>query len=118
MSNIFVEEVYAQWAWIECTPDLMKQWQCTLDTNSLVWIHTSYGSMDEFVADAFHWATYFIGTVTTLWIIASGLMLIMAWANESMHSKWKTWLKFSIIWLLLVIFSYSAVRLIQYLAKW
>lgn len=70
-----------------------------------------------FVQDIILAATTFIGTILTIAIIVSGLMYIFAAASGKDPAKAKTWLINSFIWLLIVILSYSIIRLIQYLAK-
>lgn len=116
----FIEEVHAQWAWIDCDPERMKTGQCEMHVYETLGIKdgASNTTFDVFVADAVQWLTFFIWTVVTIGLVVSSLMLIMAGYDEKMQEKWKKWFKYSIYWLLLVIFSYTIIRVIQFLAKW
>ncbi len=75
-------------------------------------------SPELLVQDILLSATFFIGTVITIAIIVSGLMFIFAGVNGKDPTKAKAGLKNSFIWLLIVICSYSIIRIVQYIAKW
>lgn len=68
--------------------------------------------------DVFLGATFFIGTMATLWLIISGMIMAFGGASEQQYEKGKNGMKYSIIGLLLVVFSYSIIRLVQYIAEW
>ena len=70
-----------------------------------------------FVQDVLLSATLFIGTIITIALIYSGIMYIMAGVNGKDPSKAKNGITYSIIGLLLVISSYTIIRLVQYIAK-
>lgn len=72
-------------------------------------------SPDVLVQDIFLTATMLIGTVVTLVLVISGVKYILAWANMSNAADAKKWIKNAIIWLIIVTFSYTIVRLIQYI---
>ena len=74
-------------------------------------------SPELFVQDILLSATFFIGTVVTIGIIVSGLMFIFAGATGKDPSKAKAGLKNSFIGLLIVVCSYSIIRVVQYIAK-
>jgi hypothetical protein len=70
-----------------------------------------------FVQDVLLSATLFIGTIITIALIYSGIMYIMAGVDGKDPSKAKNGITYSIIGLLLVISSYTIIRLVQYIAK-
>ena len=106
----------AWWAWIDCDPSKVQDWSCTFSINEATWISPEYSTPVEFVSWVIQWTTWFIWTVITVTLIYSWLKLIFAWANESAANAWKQWIKYSIIGLWLVIFSYSIIKLVQFLA--
>jgi heme/copper-type cytochrome/quinol oxidase subunit 2 len=72
----------------------------------------------NFVQDIILTATTFIWTVVVISLIVSWLLLVFAWADEKLAQKWKNWIKFSLIWLVIVLFSYVIIQIIQYIARW
>lgn len=63
-------------------------------------------------------ATYLVWTVLTVIMIYCWLWFIFAAKSGDDTNKYKTWLKNSLIWSILVRWSYAIVRLIQYIAQW
>lgn len=104
---------------INCDWESLVNWKCTFQTYQTLWIR-DWEEADStwFIQDIFLGSTLFIWTIIAISLVVSGLFFIFAWADESMAEKWKTWIKYSIIWLLLVIFSYTIIKIIQYIAKW
>lgn len=109
---------------ITLNEDCMKNGQCSFSIYKFLGIRQNedYAGEDSsspwlFVQDIILAATVFIGTVVTLGIIVSGLMFIFAAASGKDPSKAKAGLKNSVIWLLIVVCSYSIIRLVQYIAK-
>ena len=70
-----------------------------------------------FVQDILLSASFFIGTIITLALIYSGFLYVKAGMDGKDPSEAKTGITYSIIGLILVITSYSLIRLIQYIAK-
>lgn len=109
--------------WITINSNCLLNWQCKFNVYDTLGIRKSIRSEWDptsvwlFVQDIILAATTFIGTILTIAIIVSGLMYIFAAASGKDPAKAKTWLINSFIWLLIVILSYSIIRLIQYLAK-
>lgn len=110
--------------WITINSDCLLNWQCKFNIYDTLWIRKSVRSEWDptsvwfFVQDIILAATTFIGTILTLAIIVSWLMYIFAAASGKDPAKAKSGLINSFIWLLIVILSYSIIRLVQYLAKW
>jgi hypothetical protein len=105
--------------WLNVNSGCLTNWQCSMNVNELLNVNTnSSHSAKFFVQDVIFWTTMFIWTIVTVSLVVSWLMLIFAWWNESMWQNWKNGIKYSIIWLLLVMFSYTIIRLVQYLAMW
>lgn len=74
-------------------------------------------SPELFVQDILLSATFFIGTIVTVALIISGLMFIFAGATGKDPTTAKSGIKNSLIGLLIVICSYSIIRVVQYIAK-
>jgi len=66
-------------------------------------------------ADFVAWATFFIGTIVSLALIYSALLLIFAGGDEKQMGRAKDGIKYSLIGLLIVLFSYVIIRAIQYI---
>ena len=105
--------------WIKADEDCLVKWQCGMKVYEMLWIRGKQeANPGEFITDVFTGATFFIWVVVTIALVVSALMLIFAAGDEKFAEKWKSWIKYSIIWLLLVIFSYSIIKLIQLLSAW
>ncbi|AHB40841.1 hypothetical protein P148_SR1C00001G0023 [candidate division SR1 bacterium RAAC1_SR1_1] len=94
--------------------------QCSFNIYEFLGIRKSIAdnsSPELFVQDILLSATFFIGTVVTIAIIVSGLMFVFAGATGKDPTKAKAGLKNSFIGLLLVVCSYSIIRVVQYIAK-
>jgi hypothetical protein len=106
---------------IECNTNELLNGQCTFDYNKLIGIKQDMDPEEAndanlFVADIFLAATFFIGTLAFLGLIISGLRYIFAGGNDpKAASKATSGIKYSLIGLAIVIFSYTIIRLIQYI---
>lgn len=106
--------------WITMNEDCLLNWQCKFNIYEFLWIRKSIAdnnSPELFVQDILLSATFFIGTVVTIAIIVSWLMFIFAGATGKDPTKAKAGLKNSLIGLLIVVCSYSIIRVVQYIAK-
>ncbi len=95
---------------------------CGLDVYELVGIRQSNPdpSPSIFLQDITLGATTFIGTVLVVSFIVSAIMMIM-WGmqwNEGMAWNGKKGMWYAVIGFLLVIFAYSIIKLVQFIAKW
>ncbi len=105
--------------WITCTKEDLVLGQCKMDAYRVLGIRqSSETSVGTFAQDLILSATMFIGTVVTLALIVSGLMFIFAGADTSLKEKAQKWLTNSLIGLLIVLSSYSVIRLVQFILKW
>ncbi len=104
---------------INLTTDCLKSGTCSLSTYMTLGIRedNNENTAQTFVQDIFLGATFFIGTMAVIGLIVSGMMMVFGWASESQYEKGKKGFKYSIIGLLLVIFSYTVIRIIQYIAQ-
>jgi len=91
--------------------------QGSMDVNQTVGINKDHKKPKDFLTDLVSWATFFIGTIVTIALIYSALLLIFWWWDEKQIWRAKDGIKYSLIGLLLVIFSYTIVRVIQYVLK-
>lgn len=105
--------------WINLDSDCLIHWQCSMDTYELLNIRDwEEANPTWFVNDIITWATMFIWVLVTITLVVSWFLFILAWWDEKMAERWKSWAKYSLIGLLLVIFSYTIIRAIQFLAAW
>lgn len=106
--------------WITMNETCLLNGQCGFNIYEFLGIRKSIAdnsSPELFVQDILLSATFFIGTIVTIAIIVSGLMFVFAGATGKDPTKAKAWLKNSFIGLLLVVCSYSIIRVVQYIAK-
>lgn len=103
---------------IKCWQDDLINWTCSMDVYKTIWINSSSKDAKSFLQDAVSWATYFIWTVVFVSLLVSWLMLIFSAGDEKLAEKWKMWVKYSVIWLFLVISSYAIIKLVQYVMRW
>lgn len=111
----------AEWtAWINMNSECLINWQCSYNIYQTLWIRKSdqNPSVTSFVQDIILAVTMFIGTVVSIVLVVSGILYVVAWIqwNSSTADTAKKGIVNSLIWLLLVVASYSIVRLIQFLA--
>ncbi len=116
-----VQKVYAEEAaGIDCGTNAEKlaNGQCTFNIYKTVGIREQNQEPDAkaFIEDIFLSATFFIGTVVGVGLIYSGLMYILA-KDDGAAGKAKNGIKWSLIGLALVMFSYTIIRLVQYIAQ-
>lgn len=107
---------------IECNTEDLLAWNCKVDYNALLGIKKNMDPDEAndpglFVADLFLAATFFIGTIAFLWLVISWLQYVLQGGTDAKAaSKAGEWIKYSLIGLTIVIFSYTIIRLIQYFA--
>ncbi len=108
---------------IDCDPSTITAWwDCTINTNELLGIKQngtnteSDSNIGIFVQDIFLGATFFIWTLVTIALVRSGLKMIFGWGTDpKAYDEAKKGVKYSLIGIVLVIFSYTIIRLIQYI---
>lgn len=112
---------------MDCTAEQIASNTCTLDVNKVLGIKwankewydsTTANDPNILVQDVFLTATMMIGTVVTLVLVVSGVRYIMAWGDMWDANAAKKWIKNAIIGLVIVTFSYTIVRVIQYIVAW
>lgn len=103
---------------IECDASQLKNWTCSFNAYEALdikkWQQDT--SVDAFAEDIVLSWTFFIGTVMAVGLMYSWRLYIMS-KDDWAAAKWKNGIKRSFIGLLLVIFSYTIIRLIQYVAR-
>lgn len=108
--------------WINANDKCLINWQCSLNIYETLWIRKSNTDpeVQVFVQDVVLALTTFFGTVISLILIISWLMYILSSfkSDASWASKAKKGVFGSIVWLLLVSWSYAIIRLIQFIATW
>jgi len=104
---------------IKCSADDLTNWTCSLKTYELLGIKGGENAnTTTFVQDLVNWLTFFIWTVVFVSLLVSWLMLIFSAGDEKLAEKWKSWVKYSLIWLVLVMWSYAIVKFVQFFMKW
>jgi len=106
--------------WINMSSDCLINWQCSYNIYKTLWIRQSDQNpkVSTFVQDIVLWITMFLWTVITIILITSWILYILAailW-KSNLADMAKKWIFNSILWLLLVTWSYAIVRLIQFVA--
>ncbi len=109
-------------AWVTINPDCLETgtcgWNIYETLNIREDIRDEERPFDFFVTDLFLSATFFIGTVITFSLVFSGLLVVWGWVSESTVQRGKDGVKYSLLWLALVIFSYTIIRWVQFVAQW
>lgn len=103
--------------WINCSTAQLTDWTCTMAPYDVLNVQPHSTDLKSFSVDLFWWATMFIGFIVFVALIYSGLLMILWWADEKQLETGKKWVKYSIIWLLLVWWAYWIVKFIQLIAK-
>jgi len=107
-----------------CSAEAIKTNTCKLDINNMLcikwackpWYDAANANRADFVVqDLFLTGTMLIGSVVTLVLVVSWVQFIMAWWQMAEASKAKANIKNALIGLVIVTFSYTIVRLIQYI---
>lgn len=120
-------KVYAQTnddvgVWVD--KDCLLNNSCTFSYNKAIGVRNEISDPESntlkwIVQDGFLAATFFIGTVCVAAIIWSGFKMITAGgADDGAYDQWKKGIKYSVIWLVLVVMSYTIIRIIQFIAQW
>lgn len=103
--------------WVNVDKECLRNWQCSMNTYEVLGIRGWEKADSEwFVQDVILGSTFFIWTVVVIGLVVSWLMFVMAWYDEKKAEKWKEWLKYSLIGLVVVIFSYTIIKIIQNIA--
>lgn len=104
---------------IECSPDQMRNGTCSRNINKTLGIRSSETRSNPtlLVQDIVLTATSFIGTMMVIALLVMGFKYVMGGMDESSTGDLKWNIKKLLIWLGLVIGSYTIIRLIQYIAR-
>lgn len=120
-------QVYAQdklWdVGLDINADCLQDGSCGWDLEKTLGIRQEIENRNDenlfeiLTKDVFLSATFFIGTVITFALVYSGLLIVLWWASETTVQKGKDWVKRSLVWLVLVVFSYTIIKGIQFIAQ-
>ena len=105
--------------WIDINTDCLLNWQCGLNVYKVLWIRKSNENptvMWLFQDITLASTTAILWTVIIVVIIISWLMFAFASITWKDTKRAKTILIDAFVWLLLVMWSYTIIRLIQFLA--
>jgi len=105
---------------ININGDCLQDGSCGADFNLILWLEPRPDDENAFeilTKDVFLSATFFIGTVITFALVYSGLLIVLWWASETTVQKGKDGVKRSLVWLILVVFSYTIIKGIQFIAQ-
>ena len=105
---------------IECSPEQMRNGTCSRNINKTLGIRTSDTTSNPtlFVQDIVLAATSFVGTLMVIALVVMWFRYVQGGMDESSTGNLKGNIKKLLIWLGLVIGSYTIIRLIQYIARW
>jgi hypothetical protein len=104
---------------IQCSTTQFMNGTCTFNYENSLGIRQSNPNTTptELVQDVVLTATTFIGTILTVALIVSGLMLVFGGANENTASKGRSGIKYALIGYVVVLVSYAIVRLVQFMVS-
>lgn len=112
--------VYAAESWIELKEWCLTNGTCKLEIYKTLQLREDTEGQNTaqfFVQDLFLAATFFIGTMAAIGFIISGVMMVFGGASESSYEKGKKWMKYSLIGIVLVTLSYTAIRAVEFISK-
>ena len=104
--------------WITMNTECLLNWQCSLNVYKVMWIRKSNEKPTVlwFFQDIVLAATTFVWTVVVIALIVSGLIFAFGSITWKDTKKAKTIMIDCLVWLLLVMWSYTIIRLIQFIA--
>lgn len=106
--------------WINMNTNCLINWQCSYNIYKTLGIRKSDQTpkVSTFVQDIVLGITMFLGTAITIILIISGILYILAaiLGKSNLADMAKKWIFNSILWLVLVSWSYAIVRLVQFVA--
>lgn len=104
--------------WITLDTECLLNWQCKLNVYKVMWIRKSNENptVSGLFQDVVLAATSFVWTVVVIALIVSGLIFAFGSISWKDTKKAKSIMIDCAIWLLLVMWSYTIIRLIQFLA--
>jgi hypothetical protein len=104
---------------ISCDATQLKNGTCHRNINQTLGIRSSSTEPNPTVVlqDIILGATSFVGTMMVIALIVMGIKYIKWWFDEGSTGDLKNNIRKLIIWLLLVIGSYTVIRVIQYVAR-
>ncbi|HMT00849.1 MAG TPA: pilin [Candidatus Absconditabacterales bacterium] len=104
---------------IKCSQKDLINGQCSFNIYETLGIRKQNQdtTVETFVSDVVLSATFFIGTIVTLALIYSGLLYVLSGSDEKQAAQGKQGIRYALIGLVLVAFSYVVVRAVQFLAK-
>lgn len=104
---------------ISCDPSKLINGTCTWNINKTLGIRWSDTSSNPTVLlqDVVLSATSFVGTLIMIALVVMGFKYVQGWYDEGTTGDLKGNIRKLLIWLVLVIWSYTFVRIIQYVAR-
>lgn len=105
---------------VQCSPDQLRNGTCSWNINKTLWIRLSDTTPNPtlLLQDIILSATSFIGTLMVIALIVMGMKYVQWWFDEGSTGDLKGNIKKLLIGLFLVIWSYTIIRIIQYVARW
>lgn len=105
---------------IECDSTQLINGTCSRNINKTLGVRQSDTTPNPTILlqDIVLSATSFVGTLIMIALIVMGVKYIKWWYDESSTGDLKGNIRKLLIWLFLVIGSYTIIRLIQYVARW
>lgn len=104
--------------WMTINTDCLIKWQCGMNLYELLWIRRrdTTPTVMSLIQDVILAATTFVWTVIVIALVVSGLLFAIASISWKDTKRAKTIMIDCFVWLLLVMWSYTIIRLIQFLA--
>lgn len=104
--------------WMTVNTRCLINWQCSMNLYELLWIRRKDTSptVMSLIQDVILAATTFVWTLMVIALVVSGLLFAIASISWKDTQRAKKIIIDCFVWLLLVMWSYTIVRLIQFLA--
>jgi len=105
--------------WIDCAPEKLINGTCSRNINKTLGVRQSDTTPNPTVLlqDIVLAATSFVGTMIMIALVVMGIKYVKWWYDESSTGDLKGNIRKLLIWLFLVIGSYTIIRLVQYVAR-
>lgn len=104
--------------WMTINTECLVRWQCGMNLYELLWIRrgNTNPTVMSVIQDVILAATTFVWTLVVVALVISWLLFAIASISWKDTKRAKTIMVDCFVWLLLVIWSYTIIRLIQFLA--
>lgn len=104
---------------IHCSPSEIMRGECTWNVNKTLWLPDNKWMTNptQIMSDLVLGVTGFVGTAMVIALVVMGIKYVAWGMNESSTWDLKWNIKKLLIWLLLIVGSFTIIRIVQYIAR-